>query len=182
MSRWKPTIPGGLQATASPSPSAAAPRSASRRSRRSRRIVVGGRSTSSSQTSEDFWRRLVTDSQLRWLGPEKGVIHLATAAMVNAVWDLYAKLEGKPLWKLLADMTPEQLVACVDFRYIDDALTPDEALALLAAQRADQGRAGGELLARGLPGLHDIRRLARLRRGDPAPSAHARRSPPASRT
>jgi L-alanine-DL-glutamate epimerase and related enzymes of enolase superfamily len=63
-----------------------------------------------------MWRRLVTDSQLRWLGPEKGVIHLATAALVNAVWDLYAKLEGKPLWKLLADMTPEQIVACIDFR------------------------------------------------------------------
>src|SRR2546427_12032948 len=78
-----------------------------------------------------LWRRLVTDSQLRWLGPEKGVIHLATAAIVNAVWDLYARLEGKPLWKLLADMTPEQLAACVDFRYIEDALSPDEALALL---------------------------------------------------
>src|SRR5437868_14337125 len=71
-----------------------------------------------------LWRRLVTDSQLRWLGPEKGVIHLATAAVVNAVWDLYAKLAEKPLWKLLADMSPERLVACVDFRYIDDALTP----------------------------------------------------------
>ena len=67
-----------------------------------------------------FWRRLVSDSQLRWLGPEKGVIHLATAAVVNAVWDLWAKLEGKPLWKLLVDLSPEELVACVDFRYIDD--------------------------------------------------------------
>src|SRR5579862_5367193 len=76
-------------------------------------------------------RRLVTDTQLRWLGPEKGVIHLATAALINAVWDLYAKLEDKPLWKLLSDLSPEELVACVDFRYIDDALTPEEALALL---------------------------------------------------
>jgi len=58
-----------------------------------------------------FWRSVVADSQLRWLGPEKGVVHLATAALVNAVWDLYAKVEGKPLWKLLADMTPEQLAA-----------------------------------------------------------------------
>src|SRR5580765_5562379 len=81
-----------------------------------------------------LWRRLVTDSQLRWLGPEKGVVHLATAALVNAVWDLYAKLEGKPLWKLLADMTPEQLVACIDFRYIDDALSPLEAVELLRAK------------------------------------------------
>src|SRR6266850_2653811 len=82
-----------------------------------------------------MWRRLVTDSQLRWLGPEKGVIHLATAALVNAVWDLYAKLEQKPLWKLLADMSPEELVACIDFRYIEDALTPAEALELLESQR-----------------------------------------------
>src|SRR5215831_5787448 len=66
-----------------------------------------------------FWRSLVHDTQLRWLGPEKGVVHLAAAALVNAVWDLYAKAAGKPMWKLLADMTPEQLVACVDFRYIE---------------------------------------------------------------
>ncbi|HEX5505429.1 MAG TPA: L-fuconate dehydratase [Thermomicrobiales bacterium] len=78
-----------------------------------------------------FWRMITGDSQLRWIGPEKGAIHLATAAVVNAVWDLYAKVEGKPLWKLLADMTPEQLVSCVDFRYITDALTPEEGLALL---------------------------------------------------
>ena len=75
-----------------------------------------------------FWRQVTGDSQLRWIGPEKGAIHLATAAVVNAVWDLWAKVEGKPLWKLLADMTPRQLVDVVDFRYITDALTPDEAL------------------------------------------------------
>jgi len=78
-----------------------------------------------------FWQRIVGDSQLRWVGPEKGVIHLATAAVVNAVWDLWAKVEGKPLWKLLCDMTPEEIVRCVDFRYITDALTPDEALGIL---------------------------------------------------
>src|ERR1700716_3610478 len=78
-----------------------------------------------------FWRSLVADSQLRWLGPEKGVVHLATAALVNAGVDLYSKVEGKPLWKLLVDMSPEQLVACIDFRYISDALTPEEALAIL---------------------------------------------------
>src|SRR5258708_6263644 len=98
-----------------------------------------------------FWRRLVTDSQLRWLGPEKGVIHLATAAIVNAVWDLYAKLEGKPVWKLLADMTPEQIVACVDFRYIDDALTPDEALAILGRGEATKADRERILLAEGFP-------------------------------
>jgi L-fuconate dehydratase len=98
-----------------------------------------------------FWRRLVTDSQLRWLGPEKGVIHLATAAIVNAVWDLYAKIERKPLWKLLADMTPEQLVACVDFRYIDDALTPDEALAILHRNESTKAEREQTLLADGFP-------------------------------
>jgi L-fuconate dehydratase len=98
-----------------------------------------------------FWRRLVGDSQLRWLGPEKGVVHMATAAVVNAVWDLYAKREGKPLWKLLADMTPQELVDVVDFRYIEDFLTPAEALALLE-ERAE-GRAGREerLRADGIP-------------------------------
>src|SRR6266542_630866 len=75
-----------------------------------------------------LWRRLVGDSQLRWLGPEKGVVHMATAAVVNAAWDLYAKARGKPLWKLLVDLTPEELVALVDFRYLVDALTPAEAL------------------------------------------------------
>src|SRR5437870_4753087 len=98
-----------------------------------------------------LWRRLVTDTQLRWLGPEKGVIHLATAAIVNAVWDLYAKLEGKPLWKLLADMTPEQLVACVDFRYIDDALTQDDALELLRRQVATRAEREDVLLREGFP-------------------------------
>ena len=89
-----------------------------------------------------FWRRMVGDSQLRWIGPEKGAIHLATAAIVNAVWDLWAKVEGKPLWKLLADMSPEELVRCIDFRFITDALTPDEALALL--RRNESGRAARE--------------------------------------
>jgi L-fuconate dehydratase len=78
-----------------------------------------------------FWRRLAGDSQLRWLGPEKGVIHMALAAIVNAVWDLYAKREKKPLWKLLADMGPREIVACIDFRYITDALTPGEAIDIL---------------------------------------------------
>jgi L-fuconate dehydratase len=86
-----------------------------------------------------FWRRITGDSQLRWVGPEKGVIHLATAAVVNAVWDLWAKAEGKPVWRLLCDMPPEEIVRCIDFRYITDALTPDEALDILRA--AEPGRA-----------------------------------------
>uniref|UniRef100_A0A8C5HHQ7 Mitochondrial enolase superfamily member 1 n=1 Tax=Gouania willdenowi TaxID=441366 RepID=A0A8C5HHQ7_GOUWI len=75
-----------------------------------------------------FYRLLSSDSQMRWLGPEKGVIHLATAAVLNAVWDLWARAEGKPLWKLLVDMDPKQIVSCIDFRYITDALTEEEAL------------------------------------------------------
>jgi L-fuconate dehydratase len=87
----------------------------------------------------DVWRTLVHDSQLRWLGPEKGVMHMAISAVINALWDLAAKRAGKPLWKLLAEMSPEALVALVDFRYLTDALTPDEALAIL--RRAQSGRA-----------------------------------------
>jgi len=83
-----------------------------------------------------FWRSLAGDSQLRWLGPEKGVIHISMAAIVNAIWDLLGKRAGKPVWKLLADMTPREIVRCIDFQYITDALTPDEATAILERQRA----------------------------------------------
>ena len=86
-----------------------------------------------------FWRMLTGDSQLRWIGPEKGAIHLATAALVNALWDLWAKAEGKPLWRLVCDMTPAELVRCVDFRYLTDVLRPADAVALLEARAA--GRA-----------------------------------------
>src|SRR5437588_10162962 len=99
----------------------------------------------------DFWRSLTSEDQLRWLGPEKGVMHLAVAAVVNAVWDLWAKVEEKPLWKLLSDMTPKQLVACVDFRYITDALTPAEALDLLIRQAAGKTRREAEMLRDGFP-------------------------------
>lgn len=98
-----------------------------------------------------FWRRLAGDSQLRWLGPEKGVIHLAMAAIVNAVWDLYAKRERKPLWKLLADMSPREIVSCIDFRYITDALTPEEATDILERHRATRGEREREILASGYP-------------------------------
>src|SRR5919108_4910612 len=98
-----------------------------------------------------FWRSLVGDSQLRWIGPEKGVIHLATAAVVNAAWDLYAKREGKPLWKLLVDMAPEEIVALVDFRHLSDALTPAEALALLRERAPGKAGRERELVAGGLP-------------------------------
>src|SRR5689334_12876467 len=89
-------------------------------------LVVGKRLEDITADFAGFWRSLASESQLRWLGPEKGVIHLALAAIVNAVWDLYAKHERKPVWKLLADMTPAQFVSCVDFRYMSDVLGPDE--------------------------------------------------------
>ncbi len=78
-----------------------------------------------------FWRHVTGDSQLRWIGPDKGAMHLAIGAVVNAVWDLWAKSVGKPLWRLIADMTPEEIVRLIDFRYLTDAITPEEALALL---------------------------------------------------
>src|SRR5688572_12789342 len=99
-----------------------------------RHLVIGKRLEDITADFAGFWRSLASESQLRWLGPEKGVIHLALAAIVNAVWDLYAKVERKPLWKLLADMTPAQIVSCIDFRYISDALTPDEAIEILDRQ------------------------------------------------
>lgn len=98
-----------------------------------------------------FWRHVTGDSQLRWVGPDKGVIHLAAAALVNAVWDLYAKVERKPLWRLLCDMTPEALVRCVDFRHITDALSPDEALALLRKQAPTRAERIAHLVREGFP-------------------------------
>ena len=98
-----------------------------------------------------FWRRVTSDSQLRWVGPEKGVLHLATAAVVNAVWDLWAKADGKPLWKLLVDMTPEQVVSCVDFRYITDALTPDDALGILRHHASTRAEREAEMRRDGYP-------------------------------
>jgi len=86
-----------------------------------------------------FWRHLTSDSQLRWIGPDKGAMHLATGAVVNAVWDLLAKEAGKPVWRLVAEMSPEEIVRIIDFRYLTDAITPDEALAIL--RRAEPGKA-----------------------------------------
>jgi len=98
-----------------------------------------------------FTRQLIGETQFRWLGPEKGVIHLACGALINAVWDLYAKVEGKPLWQLLAEMPPEQLISLIDFRYIDDALTPDEALDILAASQPTMQQRLRLLEAEGYP-------------------------------
>jgi L-fuconate dehydratase len=98
-----------------------------------------------------FSRQLTDDSQFRWLGPEKGVTHLAAAALINAVWDLYARQQNKPLWRLLADMTSDQILRLVDFRYIDDAITEQEALALLNAQRKGREARIADLERSGYP-------------------------------
>ena len=98
-----------------------------------------------------FWKGLTGDSQLRWVGPEKGVIHLATAALVNAVWDLYAKTLGKPLWQVLCDMTPAQTVALVDWTYLSDALSPSEATERLQEKQAGRPQRIADLQAQGYP-------------------------------
>jgi L-fuconate dehydratase len=99
------------------------------------RFVTGRTLNSITKDFVAFTRQLTDESQFRWLGPEKGVIQLACGALVNAVWDLYSKAEGKPLWRLLADLSPEELVSLVDFRYIDDAITRKEALAIFRASQ-----------------------------------------------
>lgn len=114
-------------------------------------LVVGRTLESFTENMGAFWRHLTGDSQLRWLGPDKGVMHLATAAVVNAVWDLYAKAEGKPVWKLLTDMSPKDLVRCADFRYLTDVLTPEEALEILQEKAAGKAEREACLLEHGLP-------------------------------
>jgi L-fuconate dehydratase len=114
-------------------------------------LVVGASVEALEADMGAFWRDLVGDSQLRWIGPEKGAIHLATAAVVNAVWDLVAKRAGKPLWKVLVDLSPEQLVDLVDFRYLTDALTREEALAIVTAGAATKAEREADLLATGYP-------------------------------
>ena len=114
-------------------------------------LVVGESLESIAENMGAFWRMITGDSHLRWLGPDKGVMHLATAAIVNAVWDLWGKAEGKPVWKLLADMTPEQVVSCIDFRYITDALTPGEALEILRRNAGTRAEREAEMLRDGYP-------------------------------
>ncbi|MDX1366706.1 L-fuconate dehydratase [Pseudomonas sp.] len=136
--------------------------------------MVEGRSLASiTADMGGFWRHITSgDSQLRWIGPDKGAIHLATAAIVNAIWDLWAKAEGKPVWKLLCDMSPEQLVSCLDFRFVTDVLTPEEALAMLKRKASGKARREQEMHEQGYPGYttsagwlgysdEKIRRLAR---------------------
>lgn len=98
-----------------------------------------------------FWRHITGDSQLRWVGPDKGVIHLATGAIVNAVWDLWARDEGKPVWQLVSDMTSEEIVRCLDFRYLTNALTPEDAFDILEKTREGRDERLRLLLDQGYP-------------------------------
>jgi L-fuconate dehydratase len=135
-----------------------------------RHLVVGLDMAWVAEDMGRFWRHITSDSQLRWIGPDKGAIHLATGAVVNAVWDLWAKQEGVPVWELVARMGPEEIVKLIDFRYITDCITPDEALALLKERAADKEARRATLQREGYPcyttsagwlgyGDHKLRRL-----------------------
>jgi len=113
--------------------------------------VIGRRLAEITGNLSGFFRDLTVDNQLRWLGPEKGILHMATGALINGVWDLWAKREGKPMWKHLADMSPEQIVNAIDFTYITDALTPDEALAILKSREDGKEEREAEMLRDGFP-------------------------------
>jgi L-fuconate dehydratase len=115
------------------------------------RYVKGRTLSSLTENMAGFARELTGDSQFRWLGPEKGVIHLAAGALINAVWDLYARAEGKPLWKLLSDLDTEQILSAVEFQYIDDALDREQAREILDASRATRGERIAQLEREGYP-------------------------------
>ncbi len=115
-------------------------------------LVVGLTLEEITANMGEFWRHITTsDSQLRWIGPEKGAIHLATAAVVNAVWDLWAKSQGKPVWKLLTDLSPEDLIRCLDFRFVTDAITPAEALEMLQRHAPTRAVREREMREHGYP-------------------------------
>ncbi|MAE67603.1 MAG: fuconate dehydratase [Phycisphaeraceae bacterium] len=116
-----------------------------------REIVIGRTVEDIFANMHEFWMALANDGQLRWLGPEKGVLQFAVAAIVNAIWDLRAKQAGKPLWQLLADMSPDELVDCAELSYVEDALTPDEARALLASHASGKAARAEELRSVGMP-------------------------------
>ncbi|HYN05490.1 MAG TPA: enolase C-terminal domain-like protein, partial [Vicinamibacteria bacterium] len=115
------------------------------------RMVVGRELEEITADFRGFYHRLTQDPQLRWIGPEKGIVHMALGAVVNAIWDLWARREGKPVWKLLADLTPQQTVDCVPFMWITDALTPDEALAILERNASTRAAREAEMRRDGFP-------------------------------
>ena len=114
-------------------------------------LVVGRSLEEITADLRGFYRRLTQDPQLRWIGPEKGIMHMATGAVVNAVWDLWARRQGKPIWKLLADLTPQQIVNTIDFMWITDALTPDEAVAILEKNAPTKAGREAEMRTKGFP-------------------------------
>ncbi|GAB5440141.1 MAG: L-fuconate dehydratase [Fuerstiella sp.] len=114
-------------------------------------LLIGQSVESLMKSPVDLYRRLTGDSQLRWVGPEKGVIHLAAAAVINAVWDLYARMQHKPVWQFVSEMPPEQIAACIDFRYLTDALTPAEAVELLQQHEHSRQERIERLHASGYP-------------------------------
>jgi L-fuconate dehydratase len=115
------------------------------------RLVVGRELEEITADFRGFYHRLTQDPQLRWIGPEKGIVHMTTAAVVNAIWDLWARREKKPVWKLLADLTPQQTVACVPFSWITDALTPDDALRILEKNAPTRAAREAEMRRDGFP-------------------------------
>lgn len=116
-----------------------------------RHLVVGLDMAKVAENMGAFWRHMTSDSQLRWIGPDKGAIHLATGAIVNAVWDLWARIEGKPVWRLVAEMSPEEIVRCIDFRYITDCITPAEAVELLRGKAEGKNERIATLMREGYP-------------------------------
>ena len=114
-------------------------------------LVIGKSLDDITNDMSGFYRSVACEPQMRWLGPEKGVIHLATAAILNAVWDLAAKQAQKPLWKYVTDMTPEQMLDCVDFQYLTDALTREEALDILRANESTKPEREREMQETGYP-------------------------------
>lgn len=114
-------------------------------------LVIGRDLSELTKDMGAFWYDITHDSQIRWIGPEKGAIHMATGAIVNAVWDLWAKAEGKPLWQLVVDMSPEELVRCINFSYITDVLTKEDALQMLKKQAATKAKRKQDMLDRGYP-------------------------------
>eukprot|EP00794_Sanderia_malayensis_P004719 gene4719-5342_t len=114
-------------------------------------LIVGCKLADITNDFKGFWRKLTNEDQLRWLGPEKGVVHIATAAVINAIWDLWARTENKPLWKLLVDLEPEKLVSTIDFTYITDALTESEAIDMLKRNAAGKREREAYLREHGFP-------------------------------
>lgn len=114
-------------------------------------LLIGHTLNEFTQDMGAFWSYITGDSQLRWIGPEKGAIHLATGAVVNAVWDLWAKAVGKPVWELIVDMTPEELLRCMTFRYISDVITQKEALTMLQKLAPTKAARKAEMLKTGYP-------------------------------